>query len=123
MATAAPTTRGLAIADLLNPATPRPKRFKASDLTRDDRIRIRTLHDYGHTYREIVSNTTYTRAQVQRALNGPVTPQKNKPRKSRVITPHREQLRQWLEDGRNRFTPLYQLRYYVPPPLNLYGEA
>jgi len=67
------TTRGLAIADVIHPAIPQ-KRSKAYDLTRDDRIRIRALHDFGITYRESVSKTPYTYAQVHRACNGPVTP-------------------------------------------------
>ncbi|KAK4097081.1 hypothetical protein N658DRAFT_500837 [Parathielavia hyrcaniae] len=85
----APTsTRGLSIADLIHPATPRPKRFnRATELTRDDRIRIRALHDFGHTYREIAARTQHTLNQIHRAIQDPVTPQKKKPRKGAIRTP------------------------------------
>lgn len=118
-----PRNRGLAIAQLLNPTTPKPKRFKAHELSRDNRIRIRAVHNFGTTYRKIVQRTEYTQQQVHRAVNGPATPQKKKPRKGAVTTPKRQQLQQQLESRNNRFTPLSHLPFRVPSPLNRYSQA
>ncbi|KAK4102975.1 hypothetical protein N658DRAFT_330857 [Parathielavia hyrcaniae] len=83
----------------------------------------RYIHDFGHTYREIAARTQYTLNQIHRAIHDPVTLQKKKPRKGAIRTPQREQLRQWLETGRNRYIPLYQLPARVPSPLQGYGET
>jgi hypothetical protein len=121
-------SRGLAIAQLLNPSTPRTKRFKAPDLTRDQRIQCRALHSIGGlTYHEIARRTGHTARQVQIACHGPVTPQKSRVRRKGIIsTPEKARLRQWFEaELANKFTPLYQLRYRLPEALGLssYGEG
>ena len=57
---------------------------RATELSRDQRIEIRALRKYtSWTYEEIVAATPYTYRQVQRALRGPLLPQKAKPQPSR----------------------------------------
>lgn len=120
-------SRGLAIAQLLNPSTPR-KRPRALELSRDQRIQCRALHDIGGlTYHEIARRTGHTARQVQTACTaGPVTPRKLQVRRKGVITtPEKARLRRWFEAERaHKFTPLYQLRYRLPEDLGLssYGE-
>ena len=68
------------------PASPRtPHRQRSRDLSRDDKIRIRALHDIaGWTYQEILvkTNRRWTFRQIQDACTGPrLTPQKNKKKK------------------------------------------
>ena len=123
----------LSISNLLNPAdepavqpaeaeptTPK-RRPRAIEISRTDRIRIRTLCEIaGLSYEEIMSKTNYTWAQIQRACTGPVTPQKSKRRKGIFSTPEKQELKAWLEDGRHRYTPLYQLPWKAPFP---YGET
>jgi hypothetical protein len=84
----------LAITDLLNPlndseprlrlplpsSTPQ-KRSRSKELTRDQKVEVRTLKKYlDYTNGEIASRTGYTYRQVQQALYGPLTPKKQKPR-------------------------------------------
>jgi len=128
----------LSISNLLNPAddgqpqpTPDPpstpqRKTKQADLSRSDRIRIRALHEWGgHTYEEIfeLTNRKFTQRQIQRACTGLATLQKQKKRKGRMTTPEKQQLQAWLEEGRNRYTPIYLLRPKLPPSLCQYGET
>lgn len=118
------TSRGLSIADLLNTPPSTPKRAKKSDLSRDDRIRIQALHSVGGLAQsEIVQQTGFSIDQVRRACNGPATPQRPKQRRPAIRTPERLQLKQWIQTGRNRYIPIYQLPLYLPPPLNRFGEV
>lgn len=68
------------------PITPSPTKLQRStDLTRDQRIEIRALRKYMKlSYEEIAAKTPFSYRQIQRACQGPVTPQKHKrtPRKS-----------------------------------------
>ena len=70
----------LAVRDALkDPKTPR-KRPKARELTRDQRIEIRALRKIGWTYTQILLHPAFpfTHRQIQRACEGPPTPQKYK---------------------------------------------
>jgi hypothetical protein len=118
------TSRGLAIADLVNPSTP-TKRSKCRDLSRDDRIKVRGLHQYGHfTYPEIARRTNFSQRQVQRACTGPATPQKTKLRKGRIPTPQKEHMKAWLQESKlHQYVPLCKLRSRVPEPLQQWGET
>ncbi|KAM7218655.1 hypothetical protein V8F06_005974 [Rhypophila decipiens] len=106
LSTSPPTTprrRRLSIAALLNTpqsssitpsntsSTPsrRLKRAKRRDLTRDQRIGIKALHDFGHTYEEISQRTGYSIRQIQYAVNGHATPQKSKPHHNASERPQR----------------------------------
>ena len=62
--TPAPLTEAL-------PATPKKTR-----LTRDDRLRIRTLREVGWSYQDIVSKYGFTYSGVQYACTHPLTPSK-----------------------------------------------
>lgn len=101
-----------------------PKRSRAIELSRTDRVRILALREIaGLSYEEILKKTNYTWAQIQRACTGPVTSQKKKKRKGIISTPERRQLKAWLEQDRHRYTPLYQLPWKVPASLSRYGET
>lgn len=77
--------RGLAVADLLNPSTPKRSRF--TYLTRDQRVEIRALCKYaGLSYEQIFRITPYTFRQIQTACTQPVTPRK-RGCKLRIRTP------------------------------------
>jgi hypothetical protein len=56
------------------PETPRKRR--ATELTRDQRIAVQTARLFGHTYMEISQVLGITFRQVQNASKGPITPQK-----------------------------------------------
>ncbi len=116
--------RGLTISSLLNPPLT-PKKHH-SELTREQYIEIQALQKYTHwTYTEIASKTPYTYRQVQQACTGPVTPQKKKcGRRKLLATPQKEKLQLWiLQDGVHRQIPWSDLRYFLPPELSCYGEV
>ena len=48
----------------LDPSSPPPNQLKASDLKRDDRIRVATLRDEGYTYEHISQRLGYNPRQV-----------------------------------------------------------
>ncbi|KAM7185269.1 hypothetical protein V8F33_012498, partial [Rhypophila sp. PSN 637] len=95
---------------------------KRSDLSRDQRIGIKALHDFGHSYTEIAAHTGYSICQIQYAVNGPVTPQKLKPRHGQIRTPEKTFLKEWLKTGKNRYIPIENLLFYLPPPLNSFSR-
>lgn len=118
--------RGLAVADLLNPSTPK-RRNRTTHLTRDDRVSIRALRTFGQlSYEEIQRITPYSFRQIQIACTQPLTPRKNQPRKLRIRTPQRQQLKDWIEehltDPEFRFLPWSDLRFLLPYPLSSYGD-
>jgi len=117
-------SRGLSVSDLLNPAPSTPKKSRSKELTRDQRLEIRTLHfKAGWTYEVIAANTPYTYRQIQWACNSPLTPQKRGPKKGLINTPLKCRLNLWLlEDEVNRQIPWCDLRYFLPPELSIYGE-
>lgn len=119
------SSRGLAVADLLNPSTPKRPRF--TYLTRDQRIEIRALREYARlSYEEIFRITPYTFRQIQTACTQPLTPRKRH-RKPRIRTPQRQQLKDWIQehltDPEFRFLPWSDIRLLLPFPLSSYGEA
>ncbi len=119
-------SRGLAITDLLNPST--PKKNRTAHLTRDQRIGIRALRDFAHlSYEDIWRITLYTFRQIQTACTQPLTPRKNTPRRLRIRTPQRQQLKDWIQehltDPDFRFLPWSDIRFLLPFPFSSYGEA
>jgi hypothetical protein len=117
-------SRGFEINDLITPSTPIKQR--SNDLTRDQRIEIKALRKYANwTYEEISAKTGHSIRQVQRACDGPVTPQKCKGRqgKVKITTPQREKIRVWLfEDPIHRELPWNDLRYFLPPEFHSFGD-
>ncbi|KAK4206340.1 hypothetical protein QBC37DRAFT_268493, partial [Rhypophila decipiens] len=101
------------------------KRPKRGDLSRDERLRVKALHSIGHTYEEIRQHTGFSTRQIQTAANGLVTPQKHRQHHNKLAikTPERQQFKQWLQSGRNRYIPIVTLPYHLPPPLNSHGEV
>ena len=113
-------SRGLVIADLLNPTSLLHKRYRVTELTRDQRIEIRALRKYQKLrYEDIASITGFTQQQVQRACSEdlPVTPRKRK-YKGKIRTPEKQQLKEWIESSEeNHYIPLYLLPSAVSPSL------
>jgi transposase len=102
------------------------KRAYSRQLSRDERIKIRALHEYGHfTYSEIASRTGFTQRQVQRAVTGPPTPQKPRviPSKYKLNEEARQQLRDFLanEQEISRKVAWNDLRYLIPG-FEIYGD-
>jgi len=118
-------TRSLAVTQLLNPSTPQRKRFKALNLTRDQRIQVKALHQISQlTYSEIHHQTGFSERQIQTAYTRPATPQKAKvKRKGLIRTPQKQQLHDWFEESEaHKFTALYNLPNKVPSPLRSFGK-
>jgi DDE superfamily endonuclease len=94
------------------------RRPKAPDLTRDQKVEIRTLRFYANwPYNQIVEATGRTYQQVQDACTGPLTPQKPNRcgRKPLIRTPEKDVLIQYLRsDVRYRELPWPDLRYFIP---------
>jgi len=96
----------------------------STPLTRDQKLEIRTLHNYAKwDYLTIAQATGKTFHQVQDALTGPLTPKKNRCGCKPVLkTPEKNALVQFLNsDPMNRKLPWADLRYYVPG-FQLFGE-
>ncbi len=97
-----------------------PRRHRARETTRDERIEIRALRDYGLTYEAIMQQTGKTSRQIQHACVLR-TPQKTKPHRKAIRTPQKQQLEEWLLQQRfHRFIPWSDLHYYLPPGLSHY---
>ncbi|KAL1868850.1 hypothetical protein VTK73DRAFT_3493 [Phialemonium thermophilum] len=75
---------------------PRPsqplRRGRAPELTRDEKLVIRTLHDVaGWTYKRIATTLQKTERQVEYACQTPLTPKKNRcGRRPRVSRPQKQ---------------------------------
>ena len=77
------------------PSTPqRPKR--ASDSTRDDRIRAVALHNAGFTYQQISQQTGLTINQVQWAVQHSLTPKKRFGRPSSLTQDKIDEIIAWV---------------------------
>ena len=98
------------IPSLLTPQSPsvrrqrlieqRQRREKRADLSRDEKIEIRTLRKHTQwTYEEIARVTAHTPRQVQVACNSPLTPKKSRSgRRPSIRTPEKLRLEAWLLD-------------------------
>ena len=91
----------------LSPASgsTRQRKNKSHELTRDERLKIKSLYEFGgFNYREIVRRTGHSYNQVRYACNNPVTPRSNRRgRKPLLGAPEIEALRQLVLSN-----PLYR---------------
>lgn len=102
---------------------PRQKRHKAKDLSRDNKIEVRTLSRVaGWTQKRIENALGYTRHQVLHALTGPLTPKKKRGHHTEVINEvGKEAIRRWLDsDDRNRQIPWADYSFCIP---EIYGTG
>ena len=76
------------------PSTPR--RQKASDSTRDDRIRAVALRDVGLSYEQISRQIGLTQNQVQWAVQHRITPKKKTGRHSTLIQDKIDEIIAWV---------------------------
>lgn len=116
--------RSLRQPTLTNTADFPPPRTRAPELTRDQKIEMRTLRTHNKwTYSTIAKATGHTIGQVRLALTGPLTPQKHRCGKKPLLrTPQKTQLREFLAADRlHRELPWPDLRWYIPG-FELYGE-
>src|SRR4030081_2056083 len=84
------------------------RRPKSESLSRDDRIRVQTLHDYGLTNLQISRQLGCTLRQVQYAVNHRLTPQHRgkKGPAYMITTPSKRMLEAWIRASpRNRYVP------------------
>src|SRR5436190_22452943 len=84
------------------------RRAKSESLSRDDRIRIQTLRDYGLTYNQISHQLGFTLRQVQYAVNHHLTPQHHGKRgpANKIMMPSKQMLEVWIRASpRNRYVP------------------
>jgi transposase len=73
-----------------------PSYKKAIELTRDDRIRVDTLHNEGLTYAQISQRLSFTQRQVQYAVKHPLTPKKRKGRPSILTQEEIDEIITWV---------------------------
>ncbi|KAI0853986.1 hypothetical protein F5Y00DRAFT_224163 [Daldinia vernicosa] len=100
------------------------KQNKAKELTRDERFEIRVVKKYFPelSYIDIALKTGFTRAQVQTALTGPLTPKKKGIGGYKDLSSHElEALLKFLNaDQSHREIPWGDLRFVVPE-ISQYG--
>jgi transposase len=107
------------IADLIErpitPPQPSERRKRAVNLTRDQRVEIRTLRNVAQwSYDQITANRGYTVRQIQWALDIPLTPKKRR-RKGAINTPTRLRIKAWIEaDPYYRKIAWHNLPFLVP---------
>ena len=103
-----------------------PAKRRAEEVSRDRKIEARTLRNYARwSYQAISQTLGVTIRQVERACDGPVTPQKtgHVGRLPLIRTPQKEILRHYLEaDDLFRELPWGDLKYYIPG-FELFGET
>ena len=108
---------------LPSPSPPRtPKNPRAAELTRSDRIRIKTALDFGHKPKEIIAKYPYTLRQIQWAKEHRVTPQKHRTGRHnpKIDTPKRRELENWfLQSPSRRYIPFRNIPEFFPPSLGL----
>lgn len=93
--------------------------------TRNDRIRIKTALELGHSWSEIQAKLGYTRHQIQLARRSRLTPQYRAKcgRKPKISTPKRRQLEQWLLTSPSHRRIAFHHIPAIAPHLDLqYGE-
>jgi transposase len=78
------------------PLPPPPLRRQRPFTTRDDRIRVRTLREMGHTHTAIACHLGLTRNQVQYASQRPSTPQRRSGRPSTLSADATDQIIEWI---------------------------
>ena len=85
------------------PKTP-TRQTRRAELSRDDRIRVQTLHRYANwTYGQIAAKLDISYRQVQYAATNPVTPQKRKCGQSTKITsPRKRVLTEYINGSPSR---------------------
>jgi hypothetical protein len=97
---------------------PEARRPRSKEIDRDTKIAVRALRRFTpYSRSKIASMMEITCRQVQRACEGPVTPQKSKPKAILKLasSPQKRRLREFLEeDPRHRNIPWSDLRYLVP---------
>ncbi|KAK9769256.1 putative Tc1-like transposase DDE domain-containing protein [Seiridium cardinale] len=104
------------------------KRQTNKDLTRDQKLEIRTLKKFypESTYQSIADRTGYKYHQIQHSLTTKLTPQKKGPQSWALknLTPEeKQQLIQWIYNCEpNRYQTWNDIRYIVPG-LDQYGET
>jgi DDE superfamily endonuclease/Transposase len=84
------------------PATPPPSQRR--QLSRDQRIRVQSLHNLGCSQQEIAREVQITRNQVRTAIHGPATPQHHKRgRKATLWDEEKARIIEWIcSSKRNR---------------------
>ena len=80
----------------LLPFTPEAHKRRATDLTRDDRIRIATLREEGFTYKQISQRIDCTQSQVRYACFHPLTPKKRKGRPLMLTQEQIDEIITWI---------------------------
>ena len=101
------------------------KKPRARELSRDERLRARTLCEDAKWPRDAVATLLKaTPRQIQWALEHPLTPQKNKSgRRPCFDTPRRVELQRWfLSNPAYRYMAWGDLKFFLPPELYA-GEA
>ena len=73
-----------------------PTKSRATDLTRDDRIRVATLREEGYTYERIRQQLGCTLRQVQYALQHPLTFKKCKGRPPMLTQKETDKIITWV---------------------------
>lgn len=80
----------------LLPPPPEAHKRRATDLTRDDRIRIATLREEGFTYKQISQRINCTPRQAEYACQHPLTPKKRKGRPSMLTQEQIDEIITWI---------------------------
>jgi hypothetical protein len=99
-----------------------PKREKAAETTRSDRIRIKTALAFGHTPQEIRDKLGFTLRQIQWAKHARLMPQRNKTGlygKPAIRSPQRACLEAWLQGSPSRRRVPWRYIPYIAPELGL----
>ena len=89
---------------------------RANEVSRDEKVGIRALHQYtGLTYEKIANRTGHTQRQVQYAITSQLTPQKSRRRSARLSEESVSALGAFLErDPAHRYLAWQDLRFFIP---------
>jgi hypothetical protein len=123
--TSLPPLRTVFTDDLLPSSSPpppsTPKKERAVETTRSDRIRIKTALRFGVSPQQIRDTFGFTFRQIQLARSNRLTPQKHKcgVNKPRLGSPQRRRLEQWLEASPSHRRVAYRHIPYAVPELEL----
>jgi hypothetical protein len=105
-------------------AAEQTRKQKSPELTRDQRIMIRTALEFGHSYKEIRDKLNVSFHQISYARYQPLTPKADRRHKGKpkIKTPKRMQLEAWLQASPSRKRLRYnEIPYYLPPEWGLNG--